>query len=516
MPGLQRSHPIMKSPFVSRLSKASLTAVILLFMAASLAAISIVAYLIFETGRPRESFGESFRFSLANAWNPGDLLERPGQTSWCYVAGAMDAFAGILLPTFLLGAFVFKLFQDDPIAWRKTVSVENLSGRPMLRFRFYNATRSPIVRVEIIIYARVRLIGEPGTLRNYRLPVVLRSGTVDKNESWAFGRPGVPYLVSVPLWDADGESNTPAHEGPVGRSDAASYDSLLESENIYIPPYGEPTAKKNVSFMALASGVSLDTGQPFVSMAEYSASRSLLFGHYQEIGVEYGEAPRKWTGWHNFDGNGTMYVFGYGSLTKPESVAAEFNRTVNYDDMIPAELRGWRRAWNVGSDRYSHPERTIYNADGALFDGVVAVLGLIHGDTNMHCNGAVFPVSSEDLAKLDVRERNYHRVDVSQAVTFKGKPDDCVVFVYVPRVEAMERLEFALKGPKRRPTAIRKAYLEQTRAGFALMGDRELRQFDADPIPITVHDLRFEYKASGIRDVDDRTDGPEPKGVSAV
>jgi len=29
-------------------------------------------------------------------------------------------------------------------------------------------------------------------------------------------------------------------------------------------------------------------------------------------------------------------------------------------------------------------------------------------------------VTTEDLAKLDVRERNYRRVDVTQAITFKG------------------------------------------------------------------------------------------------
>jgi hypothetical protein len=105
----------------------------------------------------------------------------------------------------------------------------------------------------------------------------------------------------------------------------------------------------------------------------------------------------------------------------------------------------------------------------------------------------VFRVSGEDLAKLDVRERNYHRVDVSRAVSFEGKSDDCVVFVYVPRAEAIERLERARRGPRRRQVAIRKGYLEQTRAGFALMGHGELREFDADPMPdIAIRDLRFE------------------------
>jgi cation transport regulator ChaC len=188
-----------------------------------------------------------------------------------------------------------------------------------------------------------------------------------------------------------------------------------------------------------------------------------------------------------------MHVFGYGSLTMPESVAVTLDRPVARDAMIPAELSGWRRSWNVGSDRNSHPERTVYNPDGSVFDGVVAALGLVREAADVRCNGAVFPVSPEDLARLDERERNYHRIDVSHLVTYGGKSDDCIVFVYVPRAEAMERLEHALRAPALRPAAIRRSYLEQTRAGFSLLGEPALRRFDADPIPdIEIRDLRLE------------------------
>ena len=500
MGGLGRSHPALRHPLVGRLSRANLTSVVVVFLGATFAMVGLVAVVVSSMGRPGRSFGYGFRFALANMWNPGDLLERDGQTAWFYLAAGIDALSGVLLPTFLLGAFVFKLFQRDPLVWRRTVSVENLGGWPVLRFRFYNATRSPIARVEITVYARVHLTGQPGTLRNYQLPVILRSGQMAQGEEWAYGRTGVPYLVSVPLWAADDS------EG-VGTDSHKSYDRLLRSNAIFIPPYGEPIAKSNVSLMLLASGVVLDTGQSFVSMAEYRADDALTFGHYQEIGVDYARPPRHWPGWENFDGNGTMYVFGYGSLTKPESVSAELGRPVGRADMASAELRGWRRAWNVGSDASSHPERIIHNPDGSVFDGVVAVLGLVEGGEDDACNGAVFPVSAEDLAKLDVRERNYRRVDVTRVVTFKGKPDNCIVFVYVPLVEAIDRLEHAAHGPQRRPVAIRKAYLEQTRAGFRLMGPEELALFDAEPLPdYAVTDLTFSYRTSVVPDIDDRTE----------
>jgi cation transport regulator ChaC len=500
MGGLRRLHPALRHPLVGRLSRASLASVVAVFVGASFALVALVAVVVSATGTPPQGFGTAFRYALANMWNPGDLLERPGQNIWFYSAATLDALQGILLPTFLLGAFVFKLFQRDPLVWRETVSVENLGGRPILRFRFYNSMRSPIVRVEVTVYARVRLTGQPGTLRNYRLPVVLRSGEPAESEEWAFGRTGVPYLVSVPLWDA--------HDtGPVGTDSYKSYERLLRSDTIFIPPYREPAPKDNVDLMVLASGVVLDTGQSFVSMAEYRTDRDLLFGHYQEIGVDYARPPREWPGWENFDGNGSMYVFGYGSLTKPDSVSAELGRPVGRGDIAQAELRGWRRAWNVGSDASSHPERIINNPDKTVFDGVVAVLGLVEGGADDRCNGAVFPVSAEDLAKLVVRERNYRRVDVSRVVTFKGKPDGCVVFVYVPSAEALDRLQRAVNGPQRRPVAIRASYLEQTRAGFRLMGDQELEQFDADPLPgFAVVDLTFSYRVSVVPDVDDRVE----------
>src|ERR1051326_6673894 len=101
--------------------------------------------------------------------------------------------------------------------------------------------------------------------------------------------------------------------------------------------------------MVLASGIVLDTGQPFVSTAEYPMDRSLLFGHYQEVGVKYEQPPHEWSGWSNFDGNSSMYVFGYGSLTRPESLSTELSRPVSRAQMTPAELKGDRKSTRLNS-----------------------------------------------------------------------------------------------------------------------------------------------------------------------
>jgi hypothetical protein len=198
--------------------------------------------------------------------------------------------------------------------------------------------------------------------------------------------------------------------------------------------------------------------------------------------------------------HGSVYVFGYASLTRPESLAAELGRPVGRAELTPAELAGRRRAWNVGSDASSHPERTIRNPDGTVFDGVVAVLGLVDASPDDRTHGIVFAASAEDLAKLDVRERNYRRIDATADVTFPGKPEDCRVFAYVPSAAALDRLERALHGPCQRPVAVRKSYLDHTRIGFAALGKDDLARFDAEPAPsFPVVDLAYEFAASDPR-----------------
>jgi len=102
-------------------------------------------------------------------------------------------------------------------------------------------------------------------------------------------------------------------------------------------------------------------------------------------------------------------------------------------------------------------------------------------------------VTTEDLAKLDVRERNYRRVDVTQAITFKGQPHDCVIFTYVPLVEAVERLEKAVANG--RPVAIRKTYLSQVQDGFTMINEMDDFSRTTRVPGYEIRDLTFVYEA---------------------
>jgi cation transport regulator ChaC len=179
------------------------------------------------------------------------------------------------------------------------------------------------------------------------------------------------------------------------------------------------------------------------------------------------------------------YVFGYGSLVSPASVTATLGHDGPGFDV--ARLHGWRRAWNVGSDGESHPERTFVRPDGSVFGGITVVLGLIPADGG--CGGAVFGVTPADLALLDVRERNYDRVDVSDRVDWPARPAGCTVLTYLPRRRAVARLHRAVAGG--REVVVREQYLRLVEDAFAATGrlDDYRRSTPAPEHP--VEDLRI-------------------------
>jgi cation transport regulator ChaC len=168
-----------------------------------------------------------------------------------------------------------------------------------------------------------------------------------------------------------------------------------------------------------------------------------------------------------------LFVFGYGSLANRESVALTLGHAVDRSAFVPAELRGRRRAWNVGSDKDSHPERTFRLADGTEYDGLTVVLGLEPGD---RCAGVVFPVTVDDLVRLDVRERNYDRIDVTDDVVWASRPPDCTIYTYTPKKTAMEKI--AVAQASRRRINVRRGYVE-------LAGE-------APDIPYPVEDMTVE------------------------
>jgi hypothetical protein len=182
-----------------------------------------------------------------------------------------------------------------------------------------------------------------------------------------------------------------------------------------------------------------------------------------------------------------QFVFGYGSL------AAElgFRPTRRArDEGFVADLPGFSRGWGVAMDnRRDEPGYKYYTAaDGSRPEVFVSFLDLTAVAT-ASTNGLCLPVDDAVLARLDRRERNYSRLDVSERIDIRGAR----VWTYVGTLEGRSRLR---DGRRRAVAVIAGGYLRAVRAAFAALGDDEARECadslqpgDLPVIELTRHDL---------------------------
>ena len=130
--------------------------------------------------------------------------------------------------------------------------------------------------------------------------------------------------------------------------------------------------------------------------------------------------------------------------------------------------------------------------DGSEFDGWVRSLGIKRGESADFCNGAVFRVSAKDLSLLCKREASYTEVDVSNAVTWVGKPADAKVVTYVPR----EKLVPEPRNPgDMRPSVIRRGYIDLIEDAFRALGEESLEEYRSttdDPDGICIQEMDIE------------------------
>lgn len=181
------------------------------------------------------------------------------------------------------------------------------------------------------------------------------------------------------------------------------------------------------------------------------------------------------------------WVFGYGSLASPTSLARTIGRTVDLaTEVTTAHLHGYGRRWNYGSLQL----RGSWHHDGRrVVDGLVVSLGLAEAAAD-GCNGVVVHVSDDELAALDWRERDYERTDVSDRIETDRAIAGPVV-TYVPRRSAVERYEQARDDFR---AGIRRSYWDLVRGAFADLGDHHLAVYEQTPPPdVPVVDITLSH-----------------------
>jgi hypothetical protein len=176
-----------------------------------------------------------------------------------------------------------------------------------------------------------------------------------------------------------------------------------------------------------------------------------------------------------------QFVFGYGSLA------------ADLPGSHPAVLRGRRRGWGVAMDNsidvpgYKHYR---LRADGSRPAVFVAFLDLFD-DPAAVTHGVCVAVDDGALPAIDHRERNYARIDVTDAVA----PSRGTVWAYVGSAEGRSRLDRAREAGL---AVISRYYLERTRSSFAALGGDARADFEASAAvgDLPVLDLeRFENPA---------------------
>ncbi len=173
------------------------------------------------------------------------------------------------------------------------------------------------------------------------------------------------------------------------------------------------------------------------------------------------------------------WVFGYGSLVSPTSLASTIGRQVATDDISAAHLHGYGRRWNYGS---LHLRGDWRHNDIDVYQGVVISLGLVLAEGE-RCNGIAVRVTEEELAQLDWRERDYERTDVTDRIEADEADPALVggaIVTYVPRSSAVERYEAARDESR---AAIRRSYWDLVSQAFADLGDSHSATYAATPAP---------------------------------
>jgi cation transport regulator ChaC len=181
---------------------------------------------------------------------------------------------------------------------------------------------------------------------------------------------------------------------------------------------------------------------------------------------------------------GATWVFGYGSLVSPVSLARTIGRHPVDGEMFAAVLAGFGRRWNYGSLRQ---RADWHGPHGAVRQGVVVSLGLEALDDE-RCNGAVVKVTDDELALLDWRESDYERTDVTDQVVADGGVPAGPIVTYVPRPSAIDRYRSARD---ERRAAIRRSYVDLVDDAFAALGGDHLDQYRTGTRPPDVPIVDF-------------------------
>ena len=113
-----------------------------------------------------------------------------------------------------------------------------------------------------------------------------------------------------------------------------------------------------------------------------------------------------------------MYLFGFGSLININSAQKSFKRVLKQEDLIPIQIKGFKRVWNALES---------IKFDEELVNGVFLNL---EKDENSTLFGVVIKITAQELEVLKLREKNYSCITISSTdVLNRGFDSDLIAFM---------------------------------------------------------------------------------------
>jgi hypothetical protein len=196
----------------------------------------------------------------------------------------LGGLAGLVLPALFVAAIVLKLFiSPDLFTVRSHIALmDNDPHQPELptegqhlSVRLYSSTRFRLLDVSFTVVLRRSTIEPNGRTLQIHCPIKA------KNPRWPVALNGVPYTLIIPLEEDD--------------------VSAAESQaRTVVAVQGTPIGPEDVLIVLIAGRVP-DLSSEFTEAHDFTVQEVVSDRPYGGIEVAYGERPRSWPGWSEFD-----------------------------------------------------------------------------------------------------------------------------------------------------------------------------------------------------------------------
>jgi len=175
------------------------------------------------------------------------------------------------------------------------------------------------------------------------------------------------------------------------------------------------------------------------------------------------------------------FIFGYGSLVSPRNLARFLaKRNLKPREVQQGRISGFRRVWNVAMDNTRDlPGYKFYRdaVTGERPECYVTFLNIEPCGPEDSVNGVAFEIPHEVLSHFDRRERNYERIDVTQAFV---PAVDGRVWAYMASDDGLERYRRGLAAGR---AVVDTQYYKEVDQAFRDLGSEAYERYVASTLP---------------------------------